>query len=543
MSKLNISSRILLLGGLPVLMLLLVLVAAYGSAQKKDKLFNQLYDNHLAVLSDVMAVQQILQQSVLQNVRKYRTGWMSAQNTEQLIKQHLTTAQQHWAAFGKIRPQQLEPEYYTDLDNSFTAAIKLYQQWLEYAGSDALQVKILNESTVNNQVELHIAHFVQLTDTFIQQQLSAADTVRDTAQDFTNKLIRTYWFGGVFLLLVTVLLIWAIQRSIRLPLWALRDMLNKVSTTSDLRLRADENGSDELSQAAKALNHMLQHFEHLITKLGISAASLSQQAVQVYDTSAAVQQSASVQASQAQRLSTAAEQMSTSVQQVSFNASQAADAALQAEKLCTSGLGVASSSAQGITELALQLEQSAKVVSCLEQESGQITTVLDVIRKISDQTNLLALNAAIEAARAGEAGRGFSVVADEVRTLSSNTKQATESIHTMISQLQQQAVSAVEAMQQAHSQANANVALAQDTGARFQQLATAVEHISVSNRQIYAAAAEQQQVAENINQSIQQLNEEVAQLNQGASCSAKASEQLSAVAVQLDDDCKVFTTR
>lgn len=542
LSKLNISSRILLLGGLPLLMLLLVLVAAFFSAQQKDKLFNQLYDNHLAVLSDVMAVQKILQQSVLQDVRKYRTGWASATATEQLIKQHLATAQQHWAAFMQIRSQQEELEYYTELDQSFATAIKLYQQWVDYAGSDALQVQILNESTVNNQVELLITSFIQLTDTFIQQQLSAADTVRDTAYHFTEKLVRAYWFGGVFLLLAMAVLIWAIQRSIRLPLWALRDMLGKVSTTANLRLRADESGSDELAQAAKALNQMLQRFEHLITKLGISATSLSQQAVQVHDTSVAVQHSASVQATQTQLLSTAAEQMSTSVQQVAFNASEAADAALQAEKLCSSGLGVASSSAQGITELALQLQQSAEVVGCLQQESGQITTVLDVIRKISEQTNLLALNAAIEAARAGEAGRGFSVVADEVRTLSANTKQATESIHIMISELQQQAVSAVTAMQQAHNQADANVLLAQETGSRFQQLATEVEHISVANTQIYAAAAQQQQVAENINQSIYQLNEEVYQLSQGASRSANASEQLSAVAVQLDEDCKVFTT-
>jgi methyl-accepting chemotaxis protein len=179
-------------------------------------------------------------------------------------------------------------------------------------------------------------------------------------------------------------------------------------------------------------------------------------------------------------------------------------------------------------------------VQQVSQGSGQISSVLEVIRKISEQTNLLALNAAIEAARAGEAGCGFSVVADEVRTLSANTKQATESINGMISQLQQQAANAVEVMQQAHTQANTNVQLAQDTGSRFNQLASAVEHISSANAQIHTATAQQQLVSQNIAATIHQLNDEVSQLSNEASRSASASEQLTQLAAQLNNDWQVF---
>lgn len=540
LSKLKISSRVLILGVLPLLMLLLVLAGAFWSALQKDKLFNQLYDDHLAILSDVMAVQQILQQTALQDIRKYRTGWASAEATEQVVKQHMAQAQQHWQGFVQSRPLQDDSEFYTELDQAFAKAVKHYGEWISYAGSDALLVRILNESTVNSEIELRITGFTQLTEAFIQQQLSAAVTVRDSAKHFTARLVQAYLLGGLILVLLVSALIWAIQRSVCRPLLALRDLLIQAVTRSDLSLRANDNGNDELAQAARALNQMMQHFEQLVAKLGHSAVALKQQAAQVYDTSTEVNQSAAAQAHQAQQLAAAAEQMSNSVQQVAQNAGVAARAATDAEQMCHNGNIAADKSAQGITALAAQLRHSVDVISQLEQGSGQISGVLEVIRKISEQTNLLALNAAIEAARAGEAGRGFSVVADEVRTLSANTKQATESINDMISQLQQQAANAVQVMQQAHTLANTTVQLAQDTGGRFNQLASAVKHISSANAQINTATTQQQLVSQNIAATIHQVNDEVSQLSTEAGRSAGASEQLTQLASQLNADWQVF---
>ena len=540
LSKLKISSRVLLLGVLPLLLLLLVLLAAFWSAQQKDKLFNQLYDNHLAILSDVMAVQQILQQTALQDIRKYRTGWASADATEKAVKQHLDVAQQHWQAFVQSRPAQHDAEFYTALDDNFAKAIKHYQEWISYAGSDALLVRILNESTVNNEIELRITAFTKLAEAFIQQQIAAAATVRDSAERFTTQLIQAYIAGAGLLLLLIGGLIWAVQRSVCRPLWALRDMLNLVQQSSDLTLRANDHSADEVADAARALNQMIHHFEQLVIKLGHSSTVLGEQAVLMFQSSDNVSQSAMRQAGQASQLATAVEQMSVSVQDVAVNAKGAAAAAQQAQSLCAAGQGVATASAAGITELARQLDHSAQVVRKLQQESGQISGVVDVIRKISEQTNLLALNAAIEAARAGEAGRGFSVVADEVRTLSANTQQATESINNMVSQLQQQAASAVEAMQQAYKDADSNVQLAQDAGARFTELAGAVEKITDANLTICSATEQQQVVSADIAQNIHLLNGDITQLSDSADRAAQASEQLNGLATQLSDDWQVF---
>ncbi|MEO3877278.1 methyl-accepting chemotaxis protein [Rheinheimera fenheensis] len=543
LSRLSISSRVLLLGIIPLLLLVLVLGAAFFSIQQKDKLFNKLYDDHLAILSDVMAVQQILQQSALQDIRKYRTGWASAEATEQAIKQQLATAQQHWQAFIAARPSHADEAYYTELDSAFSKALKHYEEWISYAGSDALLVRILNESTVNNEIELRITGFTKLAEAFIQQQLAAGATVRDEAQHFTSMLVRGFVVSVLGLFLLISLLIWRVQRSVCRPLWALRDLLQAVQQNSDLSLRANAQGSDEIAQAAQALNQMISHFEQLVAKLGASAIALSEQAGTVFQSSDTVSHSAADQAGQAAQLATAVEQMSASVRDVTDNARAAAQAAQQAELLCSSGRGVAADSAGGITALAQQLTQSAVVVQKLQQESGQISAVVDVIRKISEQTNLLALNAAIEAARAGEAGRGFSVVADEVRTLSANTQQATESINTMVTLLQQQAASAVQVIQQAHQQADHSVQLAQETGQRFAQLASAVEGIHSANQSICSATLQQQTVTDDIADNIHRLNDNISQLSYSAGIATGASEQLTQLSNQLNADWQVFHRR
>lgn len=542
LSKLTISKRVLVLGLLPLIVLLFVVFASFWSAQHKDKLFNQLYDDHLVILSDVMAVQQLLQQTALQDIRKYRTGWASAEATVEVIEQHLTAAEHHWQRFTEQRPAQADAEFYAPLDQAFIAAIKHYREWISFAGTDALLVKILNESTINSEIERRILGLTALTEAFIQQQISAAVTVRDQSEKFTGQLVQVYVVGTALLFLLLSLLIWAVQRSVSVPLKSLRDLLTQVQQSSDLRLRADTQGRDEVSEAAQALNRMIDHFEQLVDALGSSASELSQQAESVFTTSDDVSQNSIRQAHQINQLATAIEEMSASVQDVAVNAKGAAEAAQQAETLCGAGRNVAAASAKAVTALADQLNQSAQVVQKLQQDSGQISTVLDVIRKISEQTNLLALNAAIEAARAGEAGRGFSVVADEVRTLSANTQQATQSIHQMISQLQSQAASAVDAMQMAHKDADHNRRLAQETGERFAELAGAVEKIANANISISSAASQQQAVVTDIADNIHLLNGDIQSLTHGAARSSSASEQLNALAMLLSQQSQVFTT-
>lgn len=540
LSKLNISQRILLLGLLPLLVLALVLVASFWAAQTKDRLFHQLYDQHLAILSDVMSAQKLIQQQGLIEIRKYRTGWASAENTRSTVLAQMEQAQHHWQRFTDKRPTGDDENSYLALDEAFAGAIKQYEEWLAFAGTDALLVRILNESTINGEIERRITSFADLADAFIQQQIAAAALVRDQSVNFTDMLVNVYLFGGLVLLLAIAVLIIAIQRSVSVPLNGLSSLLLQVAQQSDLRLRADCMGKDEIAQAARALNSMLQSFAELIRNLGSSADAVSEQSEQVSAVSDEVSSGSARQTEQVSQVATAVEQMSMAIRQVAENGKNAANLAEQAEQFSHDGSLVATSSMATTEQLEQKMLQASNVISKLQQDSSQISSVLEVIRKISEQTNLLALNAAIEAARAGEAGRGFSVVADEVRMLSANTQQATESIRTMISKLQLQADSAVAVMAQAATQASESVDLSRQTDQMFRQIAGAVKNIVQLNAEISVATDEQQHVATAIADSIIMLNDDIRQLNSGAGRSSDASEQLNTLARQLAEGCQAF---
>lgn len=542
LSRLKISQRVLLLGLIPLCFLTVVLLMSFLAASVKDRLFYRLYDEHLVILSDIMAAQRILQQTALQDIRKYRTGWAAAEGTQQSVQQHLASATQHWQLFSNARPVNSDENAYTELDEAFNRVIRLYEEWITFAGTDALLVKILNESTINNEAELRITAFGTLADEFIQNQIAAAAEVRDEAATLTGRMLFAYLAGGSILFIVVSVLIWAVQRSVSEPLLALHNLLLQVEQHSDLTLRANEQGQDEIAEAARALNTMIAHFQKLVNQLGYSSRSLSDQALQLYNVSEEVSAGTSRQAIQATRLTTVIDQMRTAVKEVAENASVAAVTAQQAEQLSLSGRQKAAASVQSTGILTEKLTAATEVINQLQYRTKDISGVLDVIRKISEQTNLLALNAAIEAARAGEAGRGFSVVADEVRMLSANTHQATESIRTMIAQLQNQANTAVESMQQAGNQASNSAELVLQTDKMFTQIADDVAHIAQVNIQISTATEQQHTAAENIAASIMSLNDDINQLTQGADRSSSACEALNQLAEQLSTGWQVFKT-
>jgi len=241
------------------------------------------------------------------------------------------------------------------------------------------------------------------------------------------------------------------------------------------------------------------------------------------------------------QVATAMNEMSATVHEVARNAMDAAGAAKEADDEAANGKQVVSQAVGTIDKLATDVDEAANVIHQLAQDSENIGTVLDVIKAIAEQTNLLALNAAIEAARAGEQGRGFAVVADEVRTLAQRTQQSTQEIQEIIEKLQAGAEKAERVMKASREQAQTSVDESSRAGTSLVSITDMVARINDMNTQIASAAEEQTAVAEEISRSIVAINDVAVQTSQSSDQLQQASEGVSAMATQLHGLVAKFT--
>ncbi|WP_409457072.1 methyl-accepting chemotaxis protein [Pseudomonas oryzihabitans] len=225
-------------------------------------------------------------------------------------------------------------------------------------------------------------------------------------------------------------------------------------------------------------------------------------------------------------------QMATSVQDVARNAVQTAEAADTAVQHANEGTQVLRQTVRQIDQLSAEVEQAALAMNQLETDSGKIVNVLDVIKSVAEQTNLLALNAAIEAARAGEAGRGFAVVADEVRALAQRTQQSTQEIQQLVETLQSGTLTVVERMTASRNLTSNSVALIRDTGTALDHICAGISGVQAMTQQIATAAEEQSSVADEVNRSVLNVREIA---DQAATASAQTN-QASADLARLGQD-------
>ena len=282
---------------------------------------------------------------------------------------------------------------------------------------------------------------------------------------------------------------------------------------------------DAFNQMAVNLRNMIGQISGATTQL---AAAAEETSTITDETSRGVQQ----QQAEIDSIASAMDEMTSTVQEVARNAAEASKAAKNADGDAKSGALVASEAIGGIDSLLGGVDAAAQVIRNLEKESENIGSVLDVIRGIAEQTNLLALNAAIEAARAGEQGRGFAVVADEVRTLASRTQQSTQEIHDMIQRLQDGAVNAVKVMEGAQGQAQNSSDLVEKAAESLAAIAGAVSNINDMNTMIASAAEEQSSVAAEMQANMNNIREVSDRSAEGAQQTAQASEELARLATE-----------
>ncbi len=309
----------------------------------------------------------------------------------------------------------------------------------------------------------------------------------------------------------------------------------------DLTSLANAEGRDELARVATAFNRMTREFSGLIGQIRQSAEEVSRSAALTADNSAAVLSVSGRQESLADATVQAAQELTATVAQVGENIATMVAAADQASQLARQGEGVVGQAAEGIQAISGTVSRSAELVSALGRHSDEIGRIVNVIRDIADQTNLLALNAAIEAARAGEQGRGFAVVADEVRKLAERTSKATGEISATIQTIQEETGKAVTAMAQGSQEVHHGVDMAMQAGRAIAEINAAVSHVSSLIHDIDHIRKGQDTASQAIAARMDEILSMARQNRSAAENSAQAAQGLTGLAQRLRDTVSRFT--
>ncbi len=351
------------------------------------------------------------------------------------------------------------------------------------------------------------------------------------AQERQNTLGMT--LAGLLIAALALLVVWFVGRGIARPLKQMVAMLDDIAQgEGDLTRRLSSDRADELGAIARGFNTFLSKLQGMIGDVVGSVQQVSDSSEHTADIAIRTNQGVQKQLADIALVATAVQQMTATAQDVARNATQAAAAASHADQAADKGRLIVQSSAHSIADLAKEIGHAVAVVQNLAKDSENINAILVTIRGIAEQTNLLALNAAIEAARAGEQGRGFAVVADEVRNLAQKTQQATEEIQRMIAHLQQGTREVVRVMADSQAKTDGSVQQASEAAEALGDITQAVSVINEMNTQIASAAEEQSAVAEDINRNVTSIGQVADAVAAGAEEASQASAQLTRLAEQ-----------
>lgn len=424
-------------------------------------------------------------------------------------------------------------EYYTDTVN----AIETFQT-LIVGDSNILDLYENQLSARDNATKQLIRSGEILTES-LNSLNKASDMVKELTQNIKDEATenvsstRVLIIGFAIIAIIVALGInfWVLQ-SIRMPLAEVLRVMEKVSG-GDLREQVEVKSSDEIGKLSEGFNQLIQQLSGMLNEITSSSQQLSAAAEETSAISSQSHENINRQKEQTDMIATAMTEMTATVEEVASSAKNTSDEVSKADGDANEGQSIVQESIQSINGLSSKIQKAAEVIDKLDQYSTNIGSVLDVIRGIADQTNLLALNAAIEAARAGEQGRGFAVVADEVRSLASKTQESTSEIQEMIERLQSGTQEAVKVMKTSTAEAQNSVSETSKAGESLSKITQAVRVINDMSSHIASAANEQSTVSREMHENILHISQSADQTAQGASENLAASQEMASLAENL----------
>jgi methyl-accepting chemotaxis protein len=535
----TVRTRLLFLAVLPIAGLVAVMAASFWAFAQDRQGVRTIYEDRVVPLRQLKEIADLYAVNIIDTVNKSNAGRMAPQEAVASLDQALSGIQQRWK------------EYRSTYLTAEEARLAQQAETLFHAADQAVREARAHIAGLSGKNQGHLNQFDgPLYDTIdpisgkiselVNLQLDVAKAEYAGIEARQIRVRNAFIGGGALLLLLIGLLARVVNGSIVLPLESLRNAMEQAAADADLRVAVPIQGKDEIARIAGAFNGMLASFRTVLGKVVDSSTQVAAAAEQMAAISEQTQRGTSRQLQETDSVASAMSEMVSTIHDVAGNALQASQSAQQADRLSHQGQQRMEDVVGAIRRMAGELRGTTAVVQSLRSESENIGSVLDVIRGVAEQTNLLALNAAIEAARAGEQGRGFAVVADEVRTLASRTQASTQQIQEMIGRLQTTAQESAVAMERGASVADQTAHSAGEAGDTIREVADEVGHISEMSMQIASAAKQQGGVAEEINRNLLAINHVAQDSAAGAGQAASASGQLARLAGDLQSQVKRF---
>ncbi|WP_061239253.1 methyl-accepting chemotaxis protein [Ectopseudomonas composti] len=453
-----------------------------------------------------------IHQLLLQALDQARQRLEASRRSDSDEQSEIAQAGEAQALAAELRDALEDPGYAAVLGEVVVNVDSFNERLKEYA------TQLQQQKQVYAQLVAQVDQLLQRVDLAVQTQ---RQTMQAERQASSGLIIAAAALALLFGLGAAIMISLAIVR----PLKRVIGLAESIAS-GDLSVHIEQDRRDEIGQLLAAMQGMAGNLRDMVGRLQSGVAQISGAAQTLSATAEQTRQGVNGQKMETDQVATAMSQMTATVHEVARNAEAAAASTEQADQRVGSGNQVVRQTLQRIEQLAGAMEATTASIQRLSQDTQRIDAVLDVIKSVAEQTNLLALNAAIEAARAGEQGRGFAVVADEVRALAKRTQQSTAEIESLIAALREGSRRAVADMEQSSSLVGLTVDDANQTEGALAAIAEAVSLISEMNQQIAAAAEEQTAVAEEINRSVTSIRDIADQ-------SATAMDETAASSIQL----------